>query len=260
MKGQNMNLKDLLGPVKDIALKAGALEMQHYVDGTDVERKDDGSPVTIADQEAEILILDGLRALNTGLPIVAEESVAAGNIPDISKGDFWLVDPLDGTKEFVNRTGEFTVNIALMKNFKPVFGVIYAPVVDELYSGYDGGGADLTIKGQRQTISVREVPEEGLTVVASRSHGNMEALTTFLKGRKVANTAFRGSSLKICQVASGQADIYPRLAPTCEWDIAAGHAIVNAAGGELIELDGREMLYGKADINFLNPYFIVKAA
>lgn len=255
-----MNLQELLAPVKDIALRAGALEMEHYIDGTDVARKDDGSPVTIADQEAELFILDGLRELNIGLPIVAEESVAAGNIPDISGGDFWLVDPLDGTKEFVNRTGEFTVNIALMKNFKPVFGVIYAPVVDELYSGYENGGADLTIKGERREISVRQVPEEGFTVVASRSHSNKEALIKFLDGKNIANTAFRGSSLKICQVASGQADLYPRLAPTCEWDIAAGHAIVNAAGGQLIELDGREMLYGKKDINFLNPYFIVKAA
>ncbi len=260
MKGINMDYKNLLAPVKEIALRAGALEMQHYTDGTDVMRKGDGSPVTVADQEAEILILDGLRALDVGLPIVAEESVAAGNVPDISKGDFWLVDPLDGTKEFVNRTGEFTVNIALMKNFKPVFGVIYAPVVDELYSGFENGGADLTIKDERREISVRAVPEEGLTVVASRSHSNKEALAKFLDGRKIANTAFRGSSLKICQVASGQADIYPRLAPTCEWDIAAGHAIVNAAGGQLTELDGREMLYGKKDINFLNPHFLVKAA
>lgn len=254
-----MNLQQLLAPIKDIALRAGALEMEHYVDGTDVTRKSDGSPVTIADQEAEILILDGLRELDLGLPIVAEESVAAGNIPDISKGDFWLVDPLDGTKEFVNRTGEFTVNIALMKSFKPVFGVIYAPVVDELYSGFENGGADLTIKGARQNISVRSVPEEGMTVVASRSHSNKEALVKFLDGRNIANTAFRGSSLKICQVASGQADLYPRLAPTCEWDIAAGHAIVNAAGGELTELDGREMRYGKTDINFLNPFFVVRA-
>tara|TARA_B100000686_G_scaffold354495_1_gene465079 strand:+ start:7666 stop:8439 length:774 start_codon:yes stop_codon:yes gene_type:complete len=253
-----MNLADLLAPIKEIALKAGALEMRHYADGTDVMRKGDGSPVTIADQEAEALILEEMDKLNLNIPIVAEESVAAGIVPDITGGDFWLVDPLDGTKEFVRGTGEFTVNIALMQNFKPVFGVIYTPVKDELYSGYEGGRADLTIGGERREIQCRDVPDAGLTVVASRSHSNLEALSTFLEGRPVADTVFRGSSLKFCQVASGRADIYPRLAPTCEWDIAAGHAIVRAAGGQVRELDGGEMSYGKTDVNFLNPSFIVQ--
>ena len=255
-----MKLAELLDPIKAIALKAGALELKYYEVGTDVMRKGDGSPVTIADQAAEDLILAELEKLKLNIPVVAEESVAAGHVPDISDGTFWLVDPLDGTKEFVKGTGEFTVNIALMKDFQPVFGVIYTPVKDELYSGYVGGPADLTINGARQEISVRKVPDAGLTVVASRSHSNLEALSKFLDGRQVADTIFRGSSLKFCQVATGQADIYPRLAPTCEWDIAAGHAIVRAAGGQVKELDGRDMRYGKTDVNFLNPSFIVQAA
>lgn len=254
-----MDYKNLLVEIKKTALKAGALELEHYNAGMDVMHKADGSPVTLADQEAEVLILRDLKSLTPDIPVVAEEEAAAGNIPDISKGLFWLVDPLDGTKEFVRRSGEFTVNIALMKDFKPVMGVIYAPAIDELYSGYDNQHADLTVAGETQIIKVCDVPDEGLRVVTSRSHSDKEELQVFLEGQKVAGTSFCGSSLKICQVAAGTADIYPRLAPTCEWDIAAGHAIVAAAGGQLVCMDGAPMRYGKSDIGFLNPHFIVKA-
>jgi 3'(2'), 5'-bisphosphate nucleotidase len=254
-----MNLENLIDDLKSTALRAGELELKHYNEGTAIMRKDDGSPVTLADQEAEDLILKDLKSLTPDIPIVAEEAVAAGNIPDISGGTFWLVDPLDGTKEFVRRTGEFTVNIALMQNFKPVLGVIYAPVVDELYVGYGPDTAERTIKGEAKKISVRIVPEEGYTVVASRSHSNKDELQDYLQGKKIADQAFRGSSLKICQVAAGDADLYPRLAPTCEWDIAAGHAIVNAAGGKMTKLDGSDLEYGKVNDNFLNPFFVVQA-
>jgi len=253
-----MNIDDLIAPLTDTSLRAGALELKHYNNGTDVMQKNDGSFVTLADQEAEELIIADLKKLTPHIPIIAEESVAAGTIPDVSGGDFWLVDPLDGTKEFVNRTGDFTVNIALMINFRPVMGIIYTPVKDELYVGFDGA-AYRTIAGSRAEISVRPVPEEGYTVVASRSHGGKSELTDYLADKKIAGRSLRGSSLKICQVAAGEADIYPRLAPTCEWDIAAGHAIVDAAGGKLTRLDGSAMIYGKADVGFLNPHFVVSA-
>jgi 3'(2'), 5'-bisphosphate nucleotidase len=254
-----MDYKNLLAEIKRTALKAGALELEHYNAGTSVMEKKDGSPVTIADQEAEVMILKDLVALTPDIPIVAEEEAAAGNIPDISGGLFWLVDPLDGTKEFVRRSGDFTVNIALMRDFEPVLGVIYTPVADELYGGYGNEYADLTIGKETRQIQVRNVPDEGLTVVASHSHSAMEDLERYLTGQKIAGTTFRGSSLKFCQVACGEADIYPRLAPTCEWDIAAGHAIVAGAGGQLHCLDGSPMRYGKSEDGFLNPFFVVKA-
>ena len=253
-----MNFTDLIPEIKTLAQQAGALEMEHYNNGAEVMVKTDGSPVTLADQEAEALILKGLKTLTPDIPVVAEESVAAGTIPDISGGRFWLVDPLDGTKEFVRRTGEFTVNIALMDNFRPVLGVIYTPVTGELYSG-SGVYADKTFNGETAQIHVRPVPEDGLTVVASRSHADMDALQDFLQGREVKETVFRGSSLKICKIAEGKADLYPRLVPTSEWDIAAGHAIVNAAGGMLTRLDGSPMPYGKTGEQFENPYFVVHA-
>lgn len=253
-----MNLKQLAEQLKSTALRAGALELEHYNAGTDIQRKKDGSPVTIADQQAEELIIKDLKNLTPDIPIVAEESVSAGHIPDISGGTFWLVDPLDGTKEFVKRTGDFTVNIALMQGFQPVLGVIYTPVSDELYIGYETTAVKI-IDGVESPISVRPVPDEGYTVVSSRSHSDKAELQEFLKDMPVAGQSFRGSSLKICQVAAGEADIYPRLAPTCEWDIAAGHAIVNAAGGVMTQIDGNPLVYGKVQDGFLNPYFIVKA-
>ena len=243
-----------------VVREAGEIELKYYRSGAEVIDKADGSPVTLADQEAEKLIFQRLKEIAPGIPIIGEEAVAAGSIPDISSGTFFLVDPLDGTKEFITGGGDFTVNIALMVNNKPVMGIIYAPVSDELY--FAGGGEAFAIikGGPEKKISVREVPKDGLTVVASKRHGDPEKIADFLNGRKVDALINRSSSLKFCVMAAGQADLYPRLGPTCEWDIAAGEAILRAAGGQTVMLDGEPMQYGKADKKFLNPEFIAFAS
>lgn len=235
---------------------AGDVELKYFHEGAEVIDKLDGSPVTLADQEAEKLIVAELARLTPDIPIIGEESVAAGHVPDVSSGHFWLVDPLDGTKEFITGGGDFTVNIGLMRDFRPVMGVIFAPLSNELYFGA-GNRAFMSIKSApEQRISVRGQPAEGLTVVASKRHGDPEAMDEFLRGRKVASRVNRGSSLKFCVLAAGLADLYPRLAPTSEWDTAAGDAILCAAGGSVTLLDGKLLPYGKADRKFLNPNFV----
>jgi 3'(2'), 5'-bisphosphate nucleotidase len=245
-----------LDAVVEVVRAAGALVMQVY--GTDfaVRGKDDASPVTEADERAEALIVPALHALAPGVPVVAEEAVAAGRVPEVQER-FWLVDPLDGTKEFISRNGEFTVNVALIEGGRPVMGVVFAPALGRLYAGRVGEGAwveDPARGPGRHPIHVRPVPAEGLTVVASRSHGDATALDAFLAGRRVASLANAGSSLKLCLVAEGAADLYPRLGRTMEWDIAAGHAVLAAAGGRVVRVDGNGPLaYGKP--GFDNPHF-----
>jgi 3'(2'), 5'-bisphosphate nucleotidase len=163
------------------------------------------------------------------------------------------VDPLDGTKEFINRNGEFTVNIALIDNGEPVLGVVLAPALQRLFAGARGCGAFIEQAGERQPIHCRTVSHEGLDVVASRSHGDAEALDKFLGGRQVRSLKSAGSSLKICLVAAGEADLYPRLGRTMEWDIAAGHAVLVAAGGQIRTLAGDALRYGKPGLD--NPHF-----
>jgi 3'(2'), 5'-bisphosphate nucleotidase len=239
-----------------VARAAGAVELRYFRAGTAVMDKADGSPVTLADQEAEKLIAARLHEFRPDIPMIGEESVAAGTIPSVSGGTFWLVDPLDGTKEFITGSGDFTVNIALLENFVPVMGIIYAPVADELYFGAVGE-AFMSMQGKpEQKMTVRPAPAEGLTVVASKRHGDPERLNDFLKGKKVAKLIERSSSLKFCVVAAGTADFYPRLGPTCEWDTAAGDAILRAAGGKVTTLDGKPLSYGKAEKKFLNPEFL----
>jgi 3'(2'), 5'-bisphosphate nucleotidase len=242
----------LLAGLEAIARDAAEVVMQVY--GTDfaVAGKDDRSPVTEADVRAEAVILRGLAGLTPGVPVVAEEAVAAGQVPQTGTR-FWLVDPLDGTKEFVSRNGEFTVNVALVEHGVPVLGVVLAPALDRLYSGVVGVGAWLQEAGGRRAVATRAVPPEGLTVVASRSHGDAAALQAFLSGRRVASQTNAGSSLKLCLVAAGQADVYPRLGRTMEWDIAAGHAVLSAAGGVVLDLGGAPLRYGKP--GFENPHF-----
>jgi 3'(2'), 5'-bisphosphate nucleotidase len=251
---------DLARKLLSVVREAGAIELQYYKTGAEVMDKSDGSPVTLADQEAEKHILQRLKEIAPGIPVIGEEAVAAGQIPDISSGTFFLVDPLDGTKEFITGGGDFTVNIALMVNNEPVMGVIYAPVSDELYFAGDGQAFRTVQGGPEQKLAVRPVPKDGLTVVASKRHGDPEKLADFLRGRKVDALINRSSSLKFCAMAAGEADIYPRLGPTCEWDIAAGEAILRAAGGQAVMLDGQPMQYGKADKKFLNPEFIAFAS
>ena len=236
--------------------QAGALIMEIYKTEFNVEVKRDESPVTIADEQAEALILPALAALTPDIPIVAEEAVAAGRIPEV-EGQFWLVDPLDGTKEFISKNGEFTVNIALIDQGQPVVGLVYAPALEQLYVGIAGGEAYTVNNTGRQPIHVRTSPPEGLTVVASRSHGDASALDAFLADYKVHQIKSAGSSLKLCLVATGEADMYPRLGRTMEWDIAAGHAVLAAAGGKLTLVNGDNFEYGKPD--FANPHFVAWA-
>ncbi|MBT5109317.1 MAG: 3'(2'),5'-bisphosphate nucleotidase CysQ [Rhodospirillaceae bacterium] len=249
------NLSDLLPAIVAIAHDAGAEIMKIYATDFDVNWKSDSSPVTAADEGAEAIILPKLRELTPDYTIVAEEAVSKDGIPNIDTVPFWLVDPLDGTREFLNRNDEFTVNIALVIDKEPKLGVIYVPALDTTYTGVVGVGATRQVgKAAPESISVRVPPEEGVTVLASRRHGDPETLSAFLKDRPIAEIRNAGSSLKLCLVAAGEGDIYPRFGNTMEWDIAAGHAILSAAGGRVTTEDGAPMLYGKKTM--LNPHFI----
>ena len=258
LQSPTLSLPDL-DAVARIVRDAGVVVMRVYEQPFDVRTKGDASPVTEADEQAEALIVPALRALAPGIPVVAEEMAARGQA-DAVGATFWLVDPLDGTREFIGRNGEFTVNIALVHEGKPVLGVVGAPARGRLFAGVVGQGAwveDDAAPGRR-AIRVRAVPAEGLTVVASRSHGDAAALDAFLAGRRVAQLTNAGSSLKLCLLAAGEADLYPRLGRTMEWDIAAGHAVLAAAGGSVSTLDGAPLRYGKP--GFENPHFVARGA
>jgi 3'(2'), 5'-bisphosphate nucleotidase len=244
---------ELLERLLPVARAAGDEILRVYATEFEVRDKSDASPVTEADERAEAVILPELAALTPDVPAVSEEAVAAGVLPEAGSR-FWLVDPLDGTKEFVSRNGEFTVNIALVEDGRPVLGVVHVPARGRLYAGAVGAGAFVEDAEGRRPISCRRAPAEGLTVVSSRSHGDAEALADFLGGRAVAAEATAGSSLKFCLVAAGEADLYPRLGRTMEWDTAAGHAVVSAAGGRVSALGGDELGYGKP--GFENPHFV----
>jgi 3'(2'), 5'-bisphosphate nucleotidase len=255
--------------LNQLAIRAGEEILKIYSQPFEVENKADGSPVTKADAAAEKIILAGLAELFPDVPVVAEEAVEAGSLPEA--GDrYFLVDPLDGTKEFLKKNGEFTVNIALIDNGAPVFGVVAAPALDEIFWGscpVDGSGAR-AFRGaiengtvtDVQPISVREVPDNGLSVLASRSHLSEET-AELINRLSVAEQLSVGSSLKLCWVAAGRADLYPRLAPTMQWDIAAGDAVVRAAGGCVVFADsGKDFVYrlpenAKKD-DLRNPHFI----
>jgi len=247
-----LSLEPLLAGLVPLIHEAGALVMRVYATDFQVEIKDDESPVTVADQWAEKVIVAGLHRLAPDIPVVGEEAASAGDIPDVSHR-FWLVDPIDGTKEFVSRNGEFTVNIALVDHGVPVLGLVLAPALGVLYAGAAGVGAWVEDRQGRRAIRVRAVPDDGLTVVGSRHHGDEAAVAVFLAGRRIATRRTVGSSLKLCLVAAGQADVYPRFGRTMEWDTAAGDAILRAAGGAARTLDGAPLRYGKP--GFENPDF-----
>ncbi len=247
--------------MRRIAIEAGEVTLEYFDEAGyhGADAKSDGSPVTLADQEAELLIRSRLKDTLPDVIFVGEEMAAAGERPDLTTEQyFWMVDPLDGTKEFISGSGDYTVNIALIKNGVPVIGVVYAPVKGELYAGCGEGTALFWREetGAEKSIHVRTPPREGITVIASKSHGNAERLDKFLDGFKVAKVIKRGSSLKICAVAAGKADLYPRLGPTCEWDTAAADAVLQAAGGSIRDLNGNVLRYGGRDPKFLNPEFI----
>jgi 3'(2'), 5'-bisphosphate nucleotidase len=222
--------------------------------------KVDRSPVTDADHAAEAIIVAGLRTLTPGAVVVAEEEMAAGHVPKLDGSPFWLVDPLDGTKEFIKKNGEFTVNIALIEDGRPILGIVLAPVPDTLWRGAAGLGADKSEKGGAFTpISVRNPPAAGLTAFASRSTAIYGDLDIWFRnnGLTVAERKQAGSSLKFCLIAEGQADIYPRFGPTNEWDTAAAQGVLEAAGGEIVTTDGKPLRYGKP--GFGNPHFIARS-
>jgi 3'(2'), 5'-bisphosphate nucleotidase len=251
----HLDLLSLLPPIEAMARQAGALILQIYGSEFVVNHKADASPVTVADERAETLIVPALQALLPGVPVVAEEAASRGD--GLVAGDrFWLVDPLDGTREFVSRNGEFTVNIALIEHAMPVLGVIFVPVLNTLYSAVVGQGAWLDEGGVRHAMACRQAPTSGATLACSRSHGDEAAMADWLAGRPVAARITAGSSLKFGLIASGQADLYPRFGRTMEWDTAAGHALVLAAGGQVCDLLGRPLRYGK--LGFENPSFFAQ--
>jgi 3'(2'), 5'-bisphosphate nucleotidase len=253
----------MLGLFEELALAAGEKIMRIFHEGCAVESKADTSPVTIADRESETVILAGLRAAYPGIPCVAEEESAAGIAPIDLGSAFFLIDPLDGTKEFVKHRTDFTVNIALIRDGVPEAGIVYAPCTGQLFTGRPGR-AEAASVGQngriteRRAIAVR-APASPRTIVASRSHNTPET-DAYIAGLGAAEIVSVGSSLKFCLVAAGEADIYPRFGRTMEWDTAAGDAVLRAAGGRTSTPDGAPLRYGKRnqqdDCDFANPYFI----
>ena len=249
---------DLTQQLCDISKRAGAEIMKIYNSDFEVDTKSDESPVTLADRVAEDLILKAIREeITDTIPIVAEESVAAGTIPEVGSDPFWLVDPLDGTKQFITKKGEFTVNIALIENRVPVLGVVHAPALNATYWGSVHGAFAETDGGQARRIGVRSPAADGIVAVVSRSHRTPE-VDDFLKDYTIKEEISSGSSIKFCLVATGRADVYPRVGRTMEWDTAAGHGVLRAAGGRMTQVDGSEFLYAKPD--FANPHFIAWGA
>jgi len=251
-----MTDEKLLAPLLDIARAAGQQIMRVYATEFTVEMKEDKSPVTDADYAAHQVIVADLKRITPDLPVLSEESA---DIPFAERrrwDSYWLVDPLDGTKEFINKNGDFTVNIALIQNGVPVVGVVYVPVTGMSYYGSVGVGAFKRDQdGQASPIKVRTLVEgRPVKVVASRSHRG-ELLDGYLAKLGPHTTVSRGSSLKFCLVAEGAADVYPRLGPTSEWDTGAGHAVLKAAGGTVVSVDGGALTYNAKE-SLLNPHFI----
>lgn len=250
-----MNWKKLAPQVCSLAQQAGQVILEvyeaHCRSGISVSRKTDDSPLTQADQWAHAVICEGLQRLTPEIPVVSEEDAQSWRWRT-PVGSFWLVDPLDGTKEFLDKNGEFTVNMALITDGEPVWGVVYAPVPDHMYWGGQGEGAHWRTSSETTPIRVADRPER-CRVVASKSHLSPETLA-FIQGLESPDWVQVGSSLKFCLIASGRAHVYPRLSPTCEWDTAAAQAVVEGAGGFVQDMDGVRLRYGKGDV--LNPHFI----
>jgi 3'(2'), 5'-bisphosphate nucleotidase len=250
------SLSTLVEPVVSISRLAGQEILKIYQQDFEVETKDDNSPLTAADRAAHQLIQSALEQLTPDIPVWSEESATISYAERASWEQFWLVDPLDGTKEFIKRNGEFTVNIALIRGHEPVLGVVHVPVADQDYYGFVGGGAFLAEGGgEGQPIAVCRPAQTPIRVVGSRSHGS-PALEKYVDALGSHVMVPMGSSLKLCLVAAGAADIYPRLGLTSEWDTAAAQAVVESAGGAVIDLEGNRLLYNtKPEV--LNPFFLV---
>lgn len=251
-------LVSLLPDIERIAIAAGKAILDIYGQDFEVVTKDDASPLTQADLASHCIIRDELARLTPQIPLLSEESAEIPFETRSAWTEYWLIDPLDGTKEFVNRNGEFTVNIALIRGSDPVLGVVHVPVSGVTYSGVEGAGAfRRETGGEAEAIRVRLPCADPMIVVGSRSHAN-PALQGHLEKMGEHELVSMGSSLKFCLVAEGKADFYPRLGPTCEWDTAAAHAVVLAAGGKIVELDGEPLRYNLKE-SYLNPEFLVIA-
>jgi 3'(2'), 5'-bisphosphate nucleotidase len=248
-----MNDASLLALADDLARRAGEAILAVRARGFETFAKADLSPVTEADHAAEAIIVAGLRAAMPGIPVIAEEEVASGHVAEPGPA-FWLVDPLDGTREFAAGSDEFTVNIGLIRDGRPVLGLVFVPAMGEVFGGIAGQGAWKRSAAGQVPIRVRTPPPEGLTIMASRHHAKGPEMEKFLAGRSVAEITNIGSSLKFCRVAEGKVDLYPRFGRTMEWDTAAAHAVVEAAGGKVFGMDDSPLRYGKP--GFENPFFI----
>jgi 3'(2'), 5'-bisphosphate nucleotidase len=246
-------LAEVIAAVEEASAKILAI----YRSGFTVRTKADASPVTEADVAAERILLPRLAKLLPGVPAISEEAQAGTGALSTGGARFWLVDPLDGTKEFVARRDDFTVNVALVENGRPVLGAVAAPAHGLLFTGAGPGTAQGgVLGGALQPIAARLPPAEGLLVLTSRSHENSGRVADYLADKRVAGRELIGSSLKFCRIAEGTADLYPRFGPTSEWDTAAGHAVLDAAGGSVTNLDGSPLRYGKA--RFLNSGFVAR--
>ncbi|MEM8921347.1 MAG: 3'(2'),5'-bisphosphate nucleotidase CysQ [Pseudomonadota bacterium] len=245
-----------------IASQAAIAVMDVYATEFETRFKDDKSPVSDADEHAEEIILEHLAKHLPGVPVLAEEAAARHGVAAQLGDTFILVDPVDGTKEFLKRTGEFTVNIALIENTRPVAGCVYAPAAEKLYYGGTHGVLARGFKpgedpaaGRSEALRTRDYPKHGLVAVTSSSHLD-DKTTAFLETLPISSRASAGSSLKFCLVAEGDADVYPRFGPTMEWDTAAGHAVLNAAGGQVLDPTGAAFSYNKHGAGFKNGAFI----
>lgn len=254
----------LLDELATLCVEAGRAILDVYEGPAIASRaKDDRSPVTDADERAEAILISGLARIFPEVPVIAEESASRDGVPAAAPETFLLVDPLDGTREFLAKNGEFTVNVGLVDKGRPVLGCVFAPALGAIWIGSATVGAKVARAAIRQDpapdawteISVRKAPEAGLCAVASRSHSDATT-EEFLAKLSVAERRSAGSSLKFCLVAEGEADVYPRFGPTMEWDTAAGHAVLAAAGGAVLNPDGSDFRYGKSETGFKNGAFV----
>lgn len=247
----------LLSLAADLAQRAGSIIMAIRARGFETLTKADASPVTEADHAAEALIVAGLRQAAPHIPVVAEEEMAAGHVP-LSASELWLVDPLDGTREFTAGRPDFAVNIGLVRDGRPVLGVVGVPAHGELFGGIVGGGAWKRDAAGERAIAARRTPGSGLAVIASRALAADPQVAKYLAGRKIASVSNIGSAVKFCRIAEGRFDLYPRFGRTMEWDSAAPQALLEAAGGSVCTLDGAPLGYGKP--GWENPPFVCSGA
>lgn len=251
------NLEETISVFRELCLEGGQIAMHYYGNLEKVMIKADSSPLTDADLAIDEVIVSGLQRAFPEVPIITEER-AVNHSTNHSTGRFFLVDPIDGTKEFINKSNEFTINIALIEDGVPVAGMVYAPALERLFWGAkDLGAFEEAANGSAKALAVRDTNSDALIVVASRSHLNAET-EAFITKNKVASVKNAGSSLKFCLIAAGEADIYPRFGPTMEWDIAAGHAVLAGAGGVVHTIDGGPISYGQE--HYKSPFFIARTA